>query len=598
MIPSFNQQSSKNIGVLEDTLLRLVQSLPKGTLAKYGYSCADAAVKNLNIRKVPGLVALPNIKRSDYEKDVLQLVPDNVLFEENLCSSAALYQVIQEKIGKARENHGLTWPKEIQDKIIAGLFGMTYLETALFPIKSIQEVTEALFVLTEEQANVVADQNVPRRWITGPAGTGKTWMLLLSLRKTYHSFMAQKRGKRKILTITFNSALRDYIEDTAKKLLAGVELSSKVECKIDVFTVESLKKHLKRKMIGKTNSLLNLNSTSLDEDMDFSEVFSTYHDSVTSETFHSFENFGYDAIFVDEAQDIPSTDEDWIRKLWKDGRRNDLRKLWIFGDEGQNMTGFLGNNQSLLSQKLATDPDAIQNLNKQCRTTLDIYERYHKIRYEHDAAYNGNDNGAGTDKEEYENDDGSSDGGESSDNEIDRSSVRVHCNKCNVSTFNIRGQKVEEKNVGLNYVPTEIVSKLEVLVRTELIAVEDIAVLCASHLEVEDLEKELPALLTVKPGGLFKKGNLQIVKAEDFATKCTKLHKSRKRKLAGEAPSQKKYLMVDTVRRFKGLEAQVKILILFPFEPYPVSGCHPCEQFEAVRKGWGGHSLRRDVAGN
>ena len=81
MIPSFNQQSSKNIGVLEDTLLRLVQSLPKGTLAKYGYSCADATVKNLNIRKVPGLVALPNIKRSDYEKDVLQLVPDNVLFE-------------------------------------------------------------------------------------------------------------------------------------------------------------------------------------------------------------------------------------------------------------------------------------------------------------------------------------------------------------------------------------------------------------------------------------------------------------------------------------------------------------------------------------
>ena len=122
-------------------------------------------------------------------------------------------------------------------------------------------------------------------------------------------------------------------------------------CKIDVFAVESLKKHLKRKMIGKTNSFLNLNSTtSLNEDMDISEVFSAYRDSVTSETFHSFENFGYDAIFVDEAQDIPSSDEDWIRELWKDGRRNDLRKLWIFGDEGQNMTGFLGNNQSLLSQ--------------------------------------------------------------------------------------------------------------------------------------------------------------------------------------------------------------------------------------------------------
>ena len=87
----------------------------------------------------------------------------------------------------------------------------------------------------------------------------------------------------------------------------SLKLSSKVECKIDVFTVDSLKKHLKGKMIGKTNSSLN-NSTSLDEDMDFSEVFSAYHNSVTSETFHSFENFGYDAIFVDEAQDIPSSD--------------------------------------------------------------------------------------------------------------------------------------------------------------------------------------------------------------------------------------------------------------------------------------------------
>ena len=103
MILSFQQQSSKNIGVLEDTLLRLVQSLSRGTLARYGYKCAEAAIKSLNIRKVPGLVALPNIKRSDYEKDVLQLVPDNVLFEDNFSSTADLYQAFKEKIRKARQ---------------------------------------------------------------------------------------------------------------------------------------------------------------------------------------------------------------------------------------------------------------------------------------------------------------------------------------------------------------------------------------------------------------------------------------------------------------------------------------------------------------
>ena len=295
-------------------------------------------------------------------------------------------------------------------------------------------------------------------------------------------------------------------------------------------------------MIGKANSPLNRKGVRSHKDMDFSEVFSTYYDSVNRKTFLSFENFGYDAIFVDEAQDIPSSDEDWIRKLWKDGRRNDLRKLWIFGDEGQNLRGFLGHHQSMLTRKIATDPDGIQNLNKQCRTTLDIYERYHKIRYKQNK-----------DKEEDEKDDGSSDGDESSDNELDRRSVRVHCSKCNVSTLNLRGQKVEEKDVESTDIHSEIVSKLVVLVKTEKIAVEDIAVLYANHWAADDL----PALLTVKTKGLFKTGNLHIVKAKDFATKCTKLHKSRKRKLTGEPLSQKKCLVVDTVGSFKGLEAQV-----------------------------------------
>ena len=67
-------------------------------------------------------------------------------------------------------------------------------------------------------------------------------MLLISLQKTYQSFVSQKRRKRKILTITFNSAIRDYIEDTAKKLVASVEPNSKVMCKIEFFTLKFLKK--------------------------------------------------------------------------------------------------------------------------------------------------------------------------------------------------------------------------------------------------------------------------------------------------------------------------------------------------------------------
>ena len=574
MIPQFQQQSSKNIGVLRDTVLRLARSLPDEMLSKYGYSSAQEIVKSLNIPRVPGLVALPNIRRGNFTEDILQHMTENVLFQENFASPEALCKAIQEKIQKEREENELTWCTEIQDLIIAGLFSMTYRPTFLFPTKTISETTEALFILTEEQAAVVTNQNVPGRCITGPAGTGKTWMLMLSLQRTYQIFMDQKRGKRKILVITFNAAIRDYIKDTAEKLIENTRPSNgspgpspKEKCKIEHFTVDGLKEHLKKEMIGKLRASARYSKDphqweekygNLDL-KDFRQVFSTYYETVTRKTFHSFDNFGYDAIFIDEAQDICSSDEDWIRKLWKNEKKH-LSKLWIFGDEGQNLNRFLGNNSSLLSQRIANNPDGIRTLNKQCRTTMDIYKRYHQVRYETEETSDA--------KDQEEEEDTASGGEDSSVFEFDaQRSTRVHCDKCNVITSNTRGQEVEEVDVGMDQLPSEIVSKLGALIKTEKVAAEDIAIICADRLGKEGrsfthLMKELPRMLTVK-GGIFKYGNLQIVDAKEFAIKCSKVRKSsRKRKSTGEPPIQKKFLMIDTVRRFKGLEAEVIFQII------------------------------------
>ena len=59
-------------------------------------------------------------------------------------------------------------------------------------------------------------------------------------------------------------------------------------------------------------------------------------------------------------------------------------------------------------------------------------------------------------------------------------------------------------------------------------------------------------------------GKVQLVTSKDFAEKCTKIRKKGQRKRTSDGNTinnQKKYLCVDTVRKFKGLEAEVVILI-------------------------------------
>ena len=310
MIAEFQRQSSKNMGMVEDTILRLSESLPSELLSKHGP--ARKIAKGLNISKIPGLVALPETERGKFDKEILNMTNiDNILFKEDFLSADALFAAIEEKVQKERVNSPLMWSPMIQDMIIAGLFGMTYLPTASFPKKTIKGTTEALFILTEDQAKVYSNQNVPENWIIGPAGTGKTWMLLISLQRTFQLFVAQATGKRRILVLTYNKAIRAFIEDSAEKLTNWRK--SKERCTIECFTVDGLKTHLKEKMLGKATSVIekkqdetraelwNEKFAVIDQN-EFSEVFNTYHGIVTKTTFSK--NFGYDAIFVDEAQDI------------------------------------------------------------------------------------------------------------------------------------------------------------------------------------------------------------------------------------------------------------------------------------------------------
>merc|ERR1719350_2371259 len=74
----------------------------------------------------------------------------------------------------------------------------------------------------------------------------------------------------------------------------------------------------------------------IDEAGSFEEIFKAYHEGRNEAGF--LKEFGYNAIFIDEAQDIDSSNVKWIRKLWrKDAKPKKCQKLWIFGDQAQNL---------------------------------------------------------------------------------------------------------------------------------------------------------------------------------------------------------------------------------------------------------------------
>ena len=89
----------------------------------------------------------------------------------------------------------------------------------------------------------------------------------------------------------------------------------------------------------------------------------------------------------------------------------------------------IGNYSSILSKNIATNRDGIPTLNKQCRTTIDIYERYHDMRYETKESYQERNGEGGEEDDESERED-SGIISDSSDSSGFEGSTQVHCEKC------------------------------------------------------------------------------------------------------------------------------------------------------------------------
>ena len=146
---------------------RLAVDVPIGVMDRLKLS-PKALRSSMQIRKLPGLVALPNIS-SDI---VDHKLAENVLFKEDFSSPQRLFDAIEKRVIQPRILEPVTWEEEIQNFIIAGLICMTC-SSFVFPQRGLEETTEALYMQTEEQARVFNQGSTQARLtVTGPPGTG------------------------------------------------------------------------------------------------------------------------------------------------------------------------------------------------------------------------------------------------------------------------------------------------------------------------------------------------------------------------------------------------------------------------------------------
>ena len=134
--------------------------------------------------------------------------------------------------------------------------------------------------------------------VLGPAGTGKTWMMIVAASKLY--FSLKRRGKNgRILIVTVTRGIKIYIQDALHKLIsydsAGVDDGRGIE----VQTLAEAESKLKG----------------------------------NSET--------HCGIFLDECHNISQADGERLLRLWKkDERHHECSRFWMFGDVDQFMFSF------------------------------------------------------------------------------------------------------------------------------------------------------------------------------------------------------------------------------------------------------------------
>ena len=227
---------------------------------------------------------------------------------------------------------------------------------------SIDETYDFLKFNTRQQLKVLLDSS-SQKWIVGPAGSGKTSLLLEKV-----TLLAQKilinSLEEKILVVCYNKPLSlmftKVLDSTLRNLLQGNELSSVV----DVKTFD--------KLLTDINGSFNIN--------DGEKGVINALDNLQQRT--SSERTSYEHIFVDEGQDLYGAQWESLLKMLHKSSPNDPaaedddfepRYFWVFYDSNQHL--------HLTKEQIAPHSASLRNsarLHQVLRNTKHIFLQFKK----------------------------------------------------------------------------------------------------------------------------------------------------------------------------------------------------------------------------
>ena len=187
--------------------------------------------------------------------------------------------------------------------------------------KSIDETKRVLETCTRQQLSVLFHSE-PEKWITGPAGSGKTWLLMKKVLELAEKAVLQGT-EEKILVTCYNRPLSLMFAKTFKVELKKIPGNENFQGVITVKTFKSLLYDITKSKSGKS-------------DREKVKHVAKALEMVKKGTGSFLQR--YDHIFVDECQDLCG--KEWptlFKKLQKDDEWCKRKHIWFFYDANQNL---------------------------------------------------------------------------------------------------------------------------------------------------------------------------------------------------------------------------------------------------------------------
>ena len=227
---------------------------------------------------------------------------------------------------------------------------------------NIDETYDFLKFNTREQLNVLLDSS-SQKWIIGPAGSGKTSLLLEKVTLLAEKILISSL-KEKILVVCYNKPLSvmfiTFFESILRDLLKENELSSVV----DVKTFD--------KLLTDINGSFNIN----DGEKGVIKALDNLQQCTSSE------RTSYEHIFVDEGQDLYGAQWEILLKMLHKSSPNNTaaedddfepRYFWVFYDSNQHL--------HLTKEQIAPHSASLRNsarLHQVLRNTKRIFLQFNK----------------------------------------------------------------------------------------------------------------------------------------------------------------------------------------------------------------------------